>query len=106
MVMRMKMAVFWDVVLCSLVEFDWHFRGAYCPHHQGDQQTMQHNIPEENYETVETYELTVKKVEKNSLLKRSCGVMTPDILARKSWEGSLPYCKTRDESEGFSQRGL
>jgi hypothetical protein len=24
------MAVFWDVAPCSLVEFDWHFRVAYC----------------------------------------------------------------------------
>jgi hypothetical protein len=23
-------SVFWDVVLCSLTEIGWHFRGAYC----------------------------------------------------------------------------
>jgi hypothetical protein len=28
------------------------------------------------------------------------GVVTPNILARKSEEVSLPYCKTRAESEG------
>jgi hypothetical protein len=33
---NMKMAVFWDVAPCSLVEIDWHFRGAYCLHNQGD----------------------------------------------------------------------
>jgi hypothetical protein len=31
----MKMAVFWDVAPCSLVDVDWCFRGAYCLHHQG-----------------------------------------------------------------------
>jgi hypothetical protein len=28
---------FSDVAPCSLVEDDRHFRGAYCPHHQGDE---------------------------------------------------------------------
>jgi hypothetical protein len=32
----MKMTVFWDVALCSLVEIDRRFRGAYCLHHQDD----------------------------------------------------------------------
>jgi hypothetical protein len=32
----MKMTIFWDVVLCSLVEIDQCFRGAYYHHHQGD----------------------------------------------------------------------
>jgi hypothetical protein len=32
----MKMAVFWVVALCSLVEVYWHFRGCCCLHHQGD----------------------------------------------------------------------
>jgi hypothetical protein len=31
----MKVIVFWDVVLCSLVEVHWHFRGACCLYHQG-----------------------------------------------------------------------
>jgi hypothetical protein len=30
-----KMAVFWAVAPCSLVEVHRHFRGAYCLHHQG-----------------------------------------------------------------------
>jgi hypothetical protein len=32
----MKMAVFWDVAPCSLLDIDRRFRGAYCLHHQGD----------------------------------------------------------------------
>jgi hypothetical protein len=34
MVMSMKMAVFWDVAPCSLVDIDRCFRGAYSFHHQ------------------------------------------------------------------------
>lgn len=30
------MTVFWDVALCSLVEVDQTFRGAYCLRQQGD----------------------------------------------------------------------
>jgi hypothetical protein len=29
---------FWNVVLCSLVGIDQRFRGAYCFHHQGDEE--------------------------------------------------------------------
>jgi hypothetical protein len=32
----MKMAVFWVVAACSLVEFYQRFRGPCCLHHQGD----------------------------------------------------------------------
>jgi hypothetical protein len=33
----LKMAIVKDVVMCSLVETDHHFRGAYClHHHQGN----------------------------------------------------------------------
>jgi hypothetical protein len=31
-----KMTVFWDIVPCSLVDIDRHFRDAYCLHCQGD----------------------------------------------------------------------
>jgi hypothetical protein len=34
MAASMKMAAFWDIALCSLIEIDWHFRDAYCPHFQ------------------------------------------------------------------------
>jgi hypothetical protein len=35
-VICMRMAVFWVVALCSLVEVYHSFRGACCFHHQGD----------------------------------------------------------------------
>jgi hypothetical protein len=35
-VTSMKMAVFWVVALCSLVEIKRRFRGARYLHHQGD----------------------------------------------------------------------
>jgi hypothetical protein len=31
----MKMAVFWVIVSCSVIEVHWHFRGACCIHHHG-----------------------------------------------------------------------
>jgi hypothetical protein len=36
MAASMKMTAFWDIALCSLVEVDQLFRGAYCLHHQAD----------------------------------------------------------------------
>jgi hypothetical protein len=30
---NMKMAVFWEVMPCSLVDIDQHIRGAYCRDH-------------------------------------------------------------------------
>jgi hypothetical protein len=35
--MSMDVAAFWNVALCSLVDVQKHFRGAYCLHHQGDE---------------------------------------------------------------------
>jgi hypothetical protein len=34
---NLKMAIFWDVSPCSLVEVHRRFRGACCFHHQGDE---------------------------------------------------------------------
>jgi hypothetical protein len=31
---NMKMAVFWDVAPCGLVDFDRRFRSTYCLHHE------------------------------------------------------------------------
>jgi hypothetical protein len=39
--MSMKMAVFWVVAPCSLVEFYQRFRGPCCLHHQGNE-TLHH----------------------------------------------------------------
>jgi hypothetical protein len=30
----MKITAFWDIALCSLLEANRRFRGAYCPHDQ------------------------------------------------------------------------
>jgi hypothetical protein len=59
----MKMAVFWDVAPCSLVDIDRRFRCAYCLHHQALMtetvstsetsaniyQTTRRNIPEDGH---------------------------------------------------------
>jgi hypothetical protein len=45
----MKMAVFWDVVPCSLVEVHWRFRSACCFHHQDFYQTTRRNILEDSH---------------------------------------------------------
>jgi hypothetical protein len=55
----MKRTVFWDVMLYSMVEVYWRFRGTYCLHLQDCKwsqtrsrltkpQTTQHHIPEDN----------------------------------------------------------
>jgi hypothetical protein len=36
----MKIAVFWVVALCSLVEVHQRFRGPCCLHHQGDEKLI------------------------------------------------------------------
>jgi hypothetical protein len=49
----MKVAIFWDVAPCSLVEIYRRFSDAYCPHHQGASvnfyQTTRRNIPEDSH---------------------------------------------------------
>jgi hypothetical protein len=42
----MKMAAFWVTALCSLVEVDRRFRGAYCLHRQGGQTSIIARISE------------------------------------------------------------
>jgi hypothetical protein len=38
----MKMTVFWDVALCSLVETNRRFRDTHCLHYQGDDGGSKH----------------------------------------------------------------
>jgi hypothetical protein len=46
----MKMAVFWVVMLCSLVEVYQRFRRTCCLHHQGDEsETTRHYNPEDSH---------------------------------------------------------
>lgn len=53
----MKVAVFWEIALFSLVVVDRLFRGAYCPHHHGDSiyQTTQCNILEGSHFQLRIY---------------------------------------------------
>jgi hypothetical protein len=45
-----QVTAFWNIMLCSLVEIDWRFRGAYCLHNQGpDCETTWCYIPEGCY---------------------------------------------------------
>jgi hypothetical protein len=44
----MKIAVFWVVAPCSLVEVYQRFRGPCCLHHQGDETTHLHTHRREN----------------------------------------------------------
>jgi hypothetical protein len=55
MAASIKMTAFWDMASCNLIETDWHFRGAYCLYHQGDDfpetsvyfhETTRRHIPE------------------------------------------------------------
>jgi hypothetical protein len=39
-----KITAVWDIALCSLVEVDWRFWGAYCFHHQGGRSTQPWNV--------------------------------------------------------------
>jgi hypothetical protein len=41
----MKMAVFWVVALCSLIEVYQRFRGTFCLHYQGDE-CLRQQLPE------------------------------------------------------------
>jgi hypothetical protein len=60
MATSVKMAVFWDVAPCSLVEIDRSFRGTYCPElmmgalsssetSMNFYQTVLRNIPEDGH---------------------------------------------------------
>jgi hypothetical protein len=51
----LKMAVFWVVAPCSLVEVYRPFRGAYCLHHQGDEAARTAVILVNFYQTTRRY---------------------------------------------------
>jgi hypothetical protein len=42
--LQTKMADFWDVAPCSLIDTDRRFRGAYCLHHQGGRENMKFHL--------------------------------------------------------------
>jgi hypothetical protein len=53
-----------------------------------------------------TYKVAMKKVENKILYYKETAECTGNILAKKSGEGPLPYCKTGAESEGNNRPGL
>jgi hypothetical protein len=63
-----KMAVFWVVVPCSLVEVYQRFRGPCCLHHQGDEYFVLTAMRTSN-PTISTYLLKKTRLEKCTLLK-------------------------------------
>jgi hypothetical protein len=46
------MAVFCNVVPCSMTDIDRRFRGAYCLHHQGDQSSYSSKLEPQISSTV------------------------------------------------------
>jgi hypothetical protein len=57
----MKMAVFGNVELCSLVDTDRCFRGAYCLHHQGKMMMEAVNSPETSVSIYQLHGVTYQK---------------------------------------------
>jgi hypothetical protein len=62
----MNINLYWDVILCRLVDNNWCFRGAYCLHLQGKRlvmiyQTTEHHITEDITITVTTLRITQPK---------------------------------------------
>jgi hypothetical protein len=53
----MKIAVFWVVAPCSLVEFYQRFRGPCCVHHQGDEAARTSETLVNFYQTTRCYNL-------------------------------------------------
>jgi hypothetical protein len=72
MAASVKMAVFWVVGSCSLVETCRRFRGADCLHHQGDVATRR-NIPEDNHLHTCRHEDLKSRLETQHT-KQSCNV--------------------------------
>jgi hypothetical protein len=61
----MKMTVFWDAVLCSLVEVYQRFRDAYCLHHQDDENNNLEAVSTSET-SVNFYETTRRKIPEDS----------------------------------------
>jgi hypothetical protein len=58
LVTSMKIAVFWVVAPCSLVEVYQRFRGPCCLHHQGDSQPEDSNFHTHRRENLKSYMIT------------------------------------------------
>jgi hypothetical protein len=81
-----KMAVFWVVAPCSLVEVYQRFRGACCLHHQGDQGTLK-TTRRYNPEDSHLHIRSLSESEFNDMLKNNsvlvpCSAEPVEILKR------------------------
>jgi hypothetical protein len=59
--MSIKMAAFWDVAPCNLVDIDRRFGGAYCPHH--------HDEAPSSSEMLVSYQITAVECPEDSHLQ-------------------------------------
>jgi hypothetical protein len=74
----LKMAAFWGVALCSLVDINWCFRGAYCLHHYTITVMM------EAVSSSETLD--------NIYLATRCNI--PEDSHLPPWEPEISHCTT------------
>jgi hypothetical protein len=56
----MNITLYWDVILCRLVDNNWCFRGVYCLHLQGKRivmiyQTSEHHITVTTLENLKSH---------------------------------------------------
>jgi hypothetical protein len=78
-----------------------HLRHKWAQHYQ-----LSYDKLHENAHTNKIYQVVMKKLQnKIQCITKNCWVLTPNILARKSREGPLSYCKIRAELEGLNQWG-
>jgi hypothetical protein len=91
---KMNITLYWDMILCRLVNNNWCFRGAYCFHLQGKRmvmlyQTTEHHIPEDINITVTTVRILIshsqKLLESNAAINRKLSKQN-DILSCHMYE--------------------
>jgi hypothetical protein len=73
----MKMAVFWDVASCSLVEVYRGFRGGCCHHHQGDKKFLAPGLHITlMMEAASTFQTAVKSYQTNGATLQKTAMLT------------------------------
>jgi hypothetical protein len=105
----MKMAVFWDVAPCSLVDTDRRFRGAYCLHHQG-LITLMMDAVSSSETLVNIYQTTRSNFSEDSHLYKCLFLFVgPCVSAPKEFYGSrrnlvleVYTAKCREKNDSFA----